>query len=354
MIHGFHKLTVAAVREEIPGLARSVVFDVPSTLASTFRWQAGQHVTFQFQIKGEEVRRTYSISEAPLQNAALRVTVKRVQNGLVSNYINDNIVPGNVINVAPPFGSFCLKPNVRARRTYYFFAAGSGITPIYAMIRTLLATEPYSVAYLAYGNADVRSTIFCTALNELEAASEGRLVVRNVLSRMSFWSSETCWRRGRIDAAAVAQFVAEHPPEAQDTQYFICGPGGMNAKVQTALRNIDVPDNRIRLESYGGASAKMDLSVDGCESAARITLNGQTLQVSVKTGQTLLEAIRAAGGAPPYSCQSGVCGSCRARITQGTVHMRSRMALEDKEIAGGAILTCQAVPTASKVVLSFD
>lgn len=354
MTQGFHKLTVAAVREEIPGLARSVVFDVPATLASRFRWRAGQHLTLQFEIEGEEVRRTYSISEAPLEDAALRVTVKRVQNGLISNYINDNVVSGNVINVTPPFGSFFLKSDVRARRTCYFFAAGSGITPIYAMIRTLLAAEPYSVAYLVYGNADVRSTIFGTALTELEADSASRLIVRNVLSRSSFWSFGNCWRRGRIDANAVAQFINEHPPEAQNTQYFICGPGGMNATVQTALRNLDVPDNRIRLESYGGASAKMDLSVDGCESEARITLDGESQQVSIKARQTLLEAIRAAGGKPPYSCQSGVCGSCRAQIMQGTVHMRSRMALEDKEIAGGAILTCQAVPTTPKVVLSFD
>ena len=127
----------------------------------------------------------------------------------------------------------------------------------------------------------------------------------------------------------------------------------MNAAVRTALTNIDVPGNRIRLESYGGAGAEMDFSVEGCESAARITLNGQTLQVPVKAQQTLLDAVRAAGAMPPYSCQSGVCGSCRARITRGTVHMRSRMALEDREIAGGAILTCQAVPTAENVALSF-
>ena len=127
----------------------------------------------------------------------------------------------------------------------------------------------------------------------------------------------------------------------------------MNAAVRTALRNIDVPDSRIRLESYGGASAEVDLSVEGCQSAAMISLNGQTLHVSVKAQQTLLEAVRAAGGVAPSSCQSGVCGSCRARITRGTVHMRSRMALEDKEIAERAILTCQAVPTAPKVALSF-
>ena len=354
MSHGFHKLTVSTVQEEVPGLARSVVFDVPATLADTFSWRAGQHITLQFQIDGEEVRRTYSISEAPLPTVSLRVTVKRVQDGLVSNYINDNIAPGDVINVAPPFGSFCFIPDARARRTCYFFAAGSGITPIYSMIQTLLAAEPFSVAYLVYGNADARSIIFRAALAELEAASEGRLVVRHVLSRRSFWSFEACWRRGRIGATAVAQFIAKHPPEAQDTRYFICGPGGMNAAVRTALRNIDVPDNRIRLESYGGASAEMDLSIDGCDSAAWVRLNGQTLHVSVNARQTLLEAIRAAGSMPPYSCQSGVCGSCRARITRGTVHMRSRMALDDKEVAGGAILTCQSVPTVPEVALSFD
>lgn len=353
MSRQFHALRVAAVEAETASAA-SVRFDVPTALTDAFRWRPGQHVTLRLTIGGREARRTYSISEAPLAGAALRVTVKRVSDGLVSNHVNDHVAAGDRIDVTPPFGGFRLDPDPRARRTYYFFAAGSGITPIYAMVRALLEAERYSVAHLAYGNVDAASIIFREALARAEAGAAGRLVVRHVLSKPGIWPSVDYWRRGRLDAAAVEAFIAEHPPEAQDTRYYVYGPGGMNAGVRAALHNLDVPARRILTESYGGAGAVRDLSVAGVAAVATVTLDGRTLSVPVAAGRTLLDAVRAAGASPPFSCESGVCGSCRARLSGGTVHMRARMALGDDEIAAGAILTFQAVATTPALGFSYD
>ncbi|MCY3784765.1 MAG: ferredoxin--NADP reductase [Chloroflexi bacterium] len=348
----FHRLRVLATQAETPQ-ATSIVFQVPPASSGTFRWRAGQHITLRLRIDGAEVRRTYSISETPAAGAPLRITVKRVAGGLVSNHINDHVGAGDTMEVLPPFGSFSLDADPQARRTHYFFGAGSGITPLYAMIRSVLAAEPYSVARLAYGNANVDAIIFRDALARLEASGGGRLTVRHVLSAPSDQSAFSYWRHGRIDAATVAAFIDAHPPYAQDTRYYVCGPGGMNAAVRAALRGLDVPEVRIFSESFG-AVAPPDDSVVGVAAEARVRLNGQTLTVPVAAGQTVLHAVRAAGGQPPYSCESGVCGACRAWLRDGAAHLRARMALTDAEADRGVVLTCQALPTTSHLTVDYD
>ena len=348
---GFHRLRVLDTRAETRQ-ATSVLFDIPLPLQEAFRWRAGQHVTLRLDIGGAEVRRSYSISDTPEGDGALRITVKRVKNGLVSNYINDRILAGDEVDVMPPFGGFCLDPEPRGRRTCYFFGAGSGITPLYAMIRSVLSSEPHSVAHLIYGNVNSRAIIFHDDLARLEDESAGRLTVRHILSAPGLLSSFPYWRRGRIDAAAIAQFIEEHPPYAQDAQYYICGPGGMNAAVRAALMGLDVPDDRIHTESYGALEPPDD-SIGGVAAEATVWLNGKELRVEAPAGQTVLNAVRAAGGSPPYSCESGVCGACRARLHSGSVHMRARMALSDVEVARGAILTCQALPTTPHITVEF-
>ncbi|MEM8646558.1 MAG: 2Fe-2S iron-sulfur cluster-binding protein, partial [Pseudomonadota bacterium] len=235
--------------------------------------------------------------------------------------------------------------------THYFFAAGSGITPIFAMINAVLSTEPYSVVYLAYGNTNADSVIFQDALTELSTAHSERFAIAHLFSAPSIWKSEPYWRKGKLDAAAVAQFIVEHPPYAQDTQYFICGPGTMNSQVKAALMAIDVPPSRIHMESFGGG--EVDDSVEGVAASAQVQLDGQQHEVSITAGQTLLEALRAAGLEPPYSCQAGVCSACRAKLTEGSVHMRARMALEDHEVEAGHILTCQSVATSDHLEVTF-
>ncbi len=352
MSDGFHQLSVLDTCAETKW-ATSVRFAVPMELSDTFRWQAGQHLTLRFWIEGAEVRRSYSISETPVYGEPPRITVKRVKDGLVSNHINDHITAGDPVEVMPPFGGFCLEPDPKGRRTYYFFGAGSGITPLYAMIRTIIAAEPYSVAHLVYGNANVDSIVFREALTDLEKQAEGRLSVRHVLSSPSWLSSFSYWRRGRIDATAIADFINEHPPYAQDAQYYICGPGGMNHAVRSGLRDLDVPDVRIHTESYG-TSEPPDDSVAGVDATASVRIRGTALTIPIFAGQTVLNAVRASGETPPYSCESGVCGACRARLRSGKVHLRARMALTDAEIARGVILTCQALPTTPQLAVEYD
>ena len=348
----FHKLRVLATRHPIAA-AKSVCFDVPDTLAETFRWRPGQHITLRFHLHGQEVRRSYTISSAPCSGEPLRITVKRVKDGLVSNHINDTIKAGDEIEVMPPFGGFCLDPEGKARRTYYFFGAGSGITPLYAMLYSVLLDEPHSFAYLLYGNASEKSIIFQQKLAELAAAYPNRLVVRHMLSDQSWFSSLQPWRSGRVDADAIQAFIGENPPLAHDAQYYVCGPGTMNASVKAALRNIDVPLARIHSESFGGA-VETDDSFAGIAAQATVTLSGQTNEVAVDEKQTILSALLAADVKPPYSCQAGICGACRAQITDGEVHMRARMALEESEIDSGAILTCQSVAKTSTLALTFE
>lgn len=352
MDDGFHQLRVLDTCAETEQ-ATSFRFAVPPGLSGTFRWRAGQHLTLRFWIDGAEVRRSYSMSETPSSGDPMRITVKRVKGGLVSNHINDRIAAGDIVDVMPPFGGFRLEPEPINRRTYYFFGAGSGITPLYAMIRTVLLVEPYSVAYLAYGNTDADSIIFRDRLADMEKQTEGRLVVRHVLSSPSWLSSFPYWRRGRIDADVIGAFIDQHPPYAQDARYYVCGPGGMNTTVRAALQGLDVPDTRIHTESYG-ATEPPDDSIEGVAATAFVRLKGAPSNVPILAGQTVLDAVRASGANPPYSCESGVCGACRAQLRNGKVHLRARMALTDGDIKREVILTCQALPTTPQLRVDYE
>ncbi len=353
MSHNFHPLTVLETQDEIGGMAKSVMFDVPDSLKSTFAWRAGQHLSFRFNLNGKEERRSYSISSSPVSGDPLRITVKRVKDGLVSNHINDTIKKGDVINVMPPFGTFCLDTEPNQRRTHYFFGAGSGITPLYSMLHSVMCNEPHSVAYLAYGNKNADSILFHEAFDKLTKTYGARFGVKHVLSSPSMWSGFDYWRKGIVDKEAIEALISENPPYAQDAQYYVCGPGKMNKAIKAALMSLDVPVNRIHMESYSRAT-EIDDTIRGIEATANVTLHGATQQIQIAENQTVLEAARDAGINPSFSCQSGVCGACRAKLNDGTVHMRARMALEDIDIEKGNILTCQSVPTSKNLSVTYD
>lgn len=349
----FYPLVVSKTSVEISGFAKTVMFEIPADLSDTFTWRAGQHISIRFIINQQEVRRSYSISSSPASNDPMQVTVKRVPGGLVSNYINDSMRNGDTVDVMPPFGSFCLHTAPEARRTHYFFGAGSGITPLYSMITSVLYNEPHSVVHLIYGNKSTDSILFENKLVTLTEIYGKRINVLHVLSAPSIWKPSKHWRQGKIDAPAIEAFITEFPPYAQDTQYYICGPGTMNQSVKAALLSLDVPPNRIHMENYGATTAA-DNSVESIDASANIILNGKTYRIAIAHNESVLDAVRKAGLNPPYSCQSGVCGACRGKLAYGTVHMRARIALEDSEIENGHILTCQSLATSETLSVSYD
>ncbi|MFE3326978.1 2Fe-2S iron-sulfur cluster-binding protein [Streptomyces sp. NPDC059176] len=346
-----HRLTVARAQSAIGGEARDIEFDVPPALSGKFIWQAGQHVSLSVRLDGREYRRSYSIINPPGER--LRVIVKRVRNGTVSNHLVDHLRVGDRVDVTRPYGRFVLRPAPQNRRTHYFFGAGSGVTPLYAMAQTVLRDEPFSYVHMLLGNSDGRRILLHEELQRMHFQHPHRCTVRHILSFRRFRDGALSWRTGRIDADALMSLFSETPPVAQDVHHWICGPASMNHDLARMLSMLDVPDSRIHSESYGYA-APNTTDVSGVDSMGSITLDGRRTTLAVARQQTILQAARQAGLQPPFSCESGVCGACRARLRSGDILHRQQMALTERDVAKGYALTCQAVPASSAFDLTYD
>ena len=206
----FTKLIVSKAESLINGAAKSLIFEVPEKEQQRFGWVAGQHITVRVIIDGKAHRRAYSVSASPQTNEPLRITVKKKAGGLVSTYINEQINAGDTLEVMPPFGQFTLQPDASQRRTHYFFGAGSGITPLFAMLCSVLRAEPHSSCHLVYGNHNEKSTLFLNELNELVEQYPNRLTVSHVFSKPSWWSDVSCWKKGQINDA-VGECIHQRP-----------------------------------------------------------------------------------------------------------------------------------------------
>ncbi len=341
------ELPIASIKKATKS-STTVTFSIPESLLSIFNWSPGQHIRLQFPMEGEIECRNYSIS-APL-GKSLSITVKAVKNGKVSSYVNQSLTVGQSLNVSPPKGEFVLTPDSQSRRSHYFFAAGSGITPIYSMLVSMLDREPDSFAYLLYGNKDAKSTIFAEELAILEQQYSDRLTICHCHSSPGWFSTDS-WRIGRIDERAVNDFIKENPPYAQDTQYFLCGPGSFLPDVKNALNTIDVPDRRIHMESFGGAASLSEMK--SIEAELDVSLRGQKHKVNVNKGQSLLQAMVSQGVDAPYSCEGGLCGTCRCRLTTGKVEMANNLILSQGEVNAGEVLACQSYVQTDKISIKF-
>lgn len=353
-----YQLKVTHIHRTIPE-ASVVSFEVPAKLQETFAFKPGQFLSLQFELNGETVRRSYSICCAPGEGG-LQVGVKRVKGGLVSNHINENLRVGDRVSVLPPDGRFFTEPVANNYKTYYLFAAGSGITPVLSILQTVLRTEPRSYVNLLYGNKNQESIMFKAELDTLQNEYADRLVVVHSLSSpksqwSDLWTSshDKEYRTGRVDAEAIKWMLDTYPPYAQNAEYFICGPGKMIENTRQTLHSLDVPDKRIFSENFGGAGTAT--KVEGVANALLIAqLNGQTIETTISKGQTVLRALIAADADPPYSCEGGVCSTCKCKLTSGEVQMKINLALTDKEVADGYILSCQSVALAEEVRVVYE
>lgn len=352
----FHKLKVLEVKKETNDSV-SVSFDVPYELYETFNFKAGQYITLKFVINGEEARRSYSLCSSPVLEEPLKVGVKRVKKGLVSNHINDNLKSGDIVEVMVPDGRFFADVQKENYKTYYLFAAGSGITPILSILRTVLLTEEKSYVNMIYGNRNQETIMFKEELEALKKEFPERLALVYTLSKpkSSFWSSKNKMdhRKGRVDKAAIEWFINEFPPYAQNAEYFICGPGNMIENTQKVLQNMDVPDTRIFIESFGGGiSEETTEGIDNAHLTA--SLDGEEINIHIPKGKTILRAMLDNNYDPPYSCEGGVCSSCMCKLNKGEVFMKKNLALSDADVKEGYILSCQSVPLTEEIAIVFE
>ena len=249
-VFDFFPLTIKEVRVETDE-ASTLVFEIPADLKETFRYRPGQYLTLRIHLEGEEYRRAYSMCSSPLETG-LAVTVKRVPKGKISNYLNDTAKAGQSIEVMPPQGRFTPSLSPEQRMTYYLFGAGSGITPLLSILKTILEEEPQSMVYLLYGNRSEDTILFRDELDQLEKRYEGQLKVEHTLSRPSsdkprglaglFSKGNTGWtgKKGRIDAGAVKKFLGENPATTKQSLFFICGPGKMIDTVTDTLSSTEM------------------------------------------------------------------------------------------------------------------
>jgi len=351
----FRELKVGSVRPETRD-AIVVTFDVPEALAEQFHYQPGQHLTLRTTIDGEDVRRSYSICSAA-QDRKLRIAIKRVPGGLFSNWANGQLLAGRVVEVMPPTGHFNVPLAAENRRHYLAVAAGSGITPILSIVKSVLLTEPQSRVTLVYGNRSSSSVIFKEELEDLKDLYRERLNLVFVLSREQ---QDIELFNGRIDRAKCDLLFTKWIDPADVDYAFICGPHGMMQDVSASLQAHGVPPSHIKTELFATSLPKVQrpqtthhaLGRDECE--VTVIQDGRTRQFTMKKAENVLEAGLAQGLELPYSCKGGVCSTCRCKVVNGDVDMDANFALEDYEIARGFRLMCQSYPVTDKLVIDFD
>ncbi len=351
----------------------SFIFEIPDDLKSTFRYKSGQFITLFMQINGEEIRRSYSLASTPFVDSDFKITVKRVDKGVGSNYLIDNVSEGTVLRATPPAGHFIL-PDKIENRHFFFFAAGSGITPIISIIRDALQADG-TKCILMYCNRDENSIIFHRELHDLNAKYPGSFQFEYALSKpiKSFDGLN-----GRITPAATEDFFKRHKLD-KDSYTFMCGPDDFMSMIETALESLGSPKtNRMRelFNSPTPAAAKeadnalqgkgtVELSDDavyiGDKSAPQVlpkritvVIDGETKEIDYTDGQTVLEAALEAGLNPPYSCMDGACLACIAKVKSGLVYQNDMGILTEDYIEGGECLTCQARPISNGIKIQYD
>ncbi len=345
-----------------------VIRETPDAVTITFwhpiseeiRYQPGQFLTFLLNINGEKVRRSYSMSSSPQVDVSLAVSVKRVPGGLASNYLCDRIKPGDIIETLEPMGTFVPKLDGQNRRTLLLIGAGSGITPLFSMAKSMLHTEPNSRVWLVYGNRSQNSIIYKAHLDAMQQAyGPSRFQVTHVLSQ-----PDPGWTglEGRLNQHALTTLLGDlSADEVRSASVYVCGPDGMMAEARSAMSLLGIPADRVYKESFATAPVPAgDVIEDpvsaGDEGSPEVTVlyEGSEYKFAVAPHQTILEAALDLDIDLPYSCQAGMCTACLGKCTSGTVKLDEEDGLSDAELKAGFVLTCVAHPVGRDVVIEID
>jgi ring-1,2-phenylacetyl-CoA epoxidase subunit PaaE len=350
VVRGFHPLRVAAI-DRLCDDAVAVTFDVPDELAAVYAFRAGQSLTVRRSADPDDERRSYSIC-APV-GARPRIGVREVPGGIVSAWLVRELRVGDAVEVAPPSGTFT--PDVDAGGRHVMIAAGSGITPVLSIATSLLRVPGAQVSIL-YGNRRADTVMFAEELADLKDSHPSRLELVHLLSREA---REVDLLSGRLDAGKLRTLLPLLIDVAAVDHWWLCGPFGMVTDAIEVLQERGVPAGRIHRELFWvdempPEPRREDRGIEGPSSEVTVVLDGRATTVTVAEGDTVLEGAQRVRPDLPFACKGGVCGTCRARVTEGEVTMRRNFALEPAELAAGFVLTCQSRPTSPKLEVTFD
>lgn len=356
----FHQLKVKDVRRETADTV-SIAFEVPDQEKEHFQFKAGQYLTIKAMIDGEDIRRSYSICASPLEND-LRVAVKKVAGGKFSEWANKGLQPGEILEVMPPMGHFT--PNIQSSnaKSYLLVAAGSGITPVISIIKTILIKEPKSTVTLLFGNRGSATIIFKEEIEALKNKYMGRLTLIHIFSKEQL---DTPLLNGRIDGKKCADLGRYLLDLESFDEVYLCGPNEMIDSVKDWLATEKFAPDKIYFELFGtptptaGSKEVKKVEIikkfDGDFSDITVILDGKETHFELATnGESILDAATRHGADAPYACKGAVCCTCRAQIMEGEVQMELNYSLTEAEVANGFVLTCQSHPTTQKVVINFD
>jgi 3-ketosteroid 9alpha-monooxygenase subunit B len=337
-VRDYYKMPVAEVIRET-GDASSLVLDVPPSLAGAFAYSPGQFITVRVPSdQTGSVARCYSLCSSPHAGDLPAITVKRTTGGYASNWILDNVTAGTELDLLPPAGTFCPQS---LDGEFLLFAAGSGITPVISILKSVLAAGRGRVT-LVYANRDEQSVIFADELRRLVTSAAGRLVVVHWLDSL----------HGTPAAAAIAALARPYA----GWEPYICGPDPYLAVVRTALGQLGVPAKRIRAERFLSLAEnpfEETRPSGGMAATLSVELDGTTQVLPWQPGTRMLDVLIAAGMQAPYSCRQGICGACACQLTAGEVEMAHNEVLEEADLADGYILACQALPLTPEVRITY-
>lgn len=347
----FHSLVIQKIQKETPNSV-SIEFNIPANIQNEFDFQSGQFLTLKKEIAGEDIRRSYSICSTP-KSGIVKVVVKQIPNGKFSTFANSELKEGDTIEAAKPTGTFFLTPNASNSKKYVLVAAGSGITPILSILKSILKEEPTSSIDLYYGNQNQQHTIFKNELEELKSTYKERLNLNFIFSQEK---GESRFHSGRIEGRKIKKIFKKFSPIQTVSEVYMCGPQDMVESIKNLLvYKLDFPAQQIHFELFTASTtvSKPASSTPG-KSTISALIDGKDVEFQTEKGESILEAGLKAGNDIPFSCQGGVCGACKCIVISGDAEMDMNLALSDDEVQAGYSLACQTKVSSTEAKVSFD